>query len=80
MNCTVDSISTEDTDNKENILVGEETGSEKIERRRKKKMEDEQKRIQADLAQERMLIDEITLIKNSMKKNAFIIERVKGMF
>ena len=43
-------------------------------------MEDEQKRIQADLAQERMLIDEITLIKNSMKKNAFIIERVKGLF
>lgn len=77
---TVDSLSTGDTDNKENIVVGEENGSEKAERRKKKLEEEERKRIQADLAQEKMLIEEITTIKNSMKKNAFIVERVKGLF
>ena len=77
---TVDSTTEDDSDNKENIQIGEETGSEKIERRKKKKIEEEQKRIQADLAQEKMLIEEMTKIKNSMKKNSFIIERVKGLF
>lgn len=73
--------SEEDTDassNKENIIQREETGSERAARHKKKQEEFENKRIQADLAQEKLLIREITKVKQAMRLQPMNIESVKG--
>lgn len=76
---TVESTDAE-SDNKENISSHEETGSERLQRRKKKQQEFEKKQIQADLEQEQLLIAEMKKIKKAMKGNSIILERLKGMF
>lgn len=73
---------TEDTTEAESsiyLIPRDETGTERIERRKKKQFEYEQKRIKADLAQEKMLIEEMSVIRAAMSKQPIILERVKGM-
>ena len=77
---TVASSEADESDNKENLLSIVESGSERAARHKKKQEQAEQKRIQADLQQERMLIEEMGKVKLAMKQHPMIIERLKGLF
>jgi flagellar biosynthesis GTPase FlhF len=61
-------------------LDREETGTERHQRFQKKKEEREEKIFQADLAQEKMLIEEMKKIKSAMKSETLVMERIKGLF
>lgn len=67
----------EEDDGKENIQY--ENAYEKEERKKQEKKKAEQKKIEADLEQEKMLIEFIKKVKVNCSNKFMVIERIKAL-